>query len=65
MAEARVIDHITYKGRPLPRSVVLDINTLFAVLTHHRPVDQGLVTRLIEAGVEIPTPFPVPAIRPT
>jgi hypothetical protein len=51
------VDFINYKGRPLPRGALRDINALFAFVHHGKPVPYYLQCRLAVAGVEIPDKY--------
>lgn len=48
------MDFVNYKGRPLTRSVLQDLNTLFALAAKNKPVPPALADRLYDDGVEIP-----------
>lgn len=44
---------VKYNGRPLTKSMMADLNALFARIELNRPVEGSLSTRLYEMGVDL------------
>lgn len=48
--------HVIYKGRPVTKETLADLNALFAMLAKKKHITPEFAQRLVDAGVEVRLP---------